>query len=85
MAATFPSLNNPSPHARSSVPLLSNSMIGCAPRWSTSTVPRAVMATEATWMKFQSPGTPAALVGGAGHCASVYGRFGISGAAPRPA
>ena len=78
MAATFPSLNIPSPQERTNVPLLSNSISGCAPRCSTRMLPRCVTATDATWMKFQAPGIPAAVVGGAGHSTSSYGRPGIS-------
>src|SRR6266540_3446827 len=62
------------PHARTNVPVLSNSIIGCAPRCSTRIVPRGVTATDAAWMKFQTPGTPAALVGGVGHSTCVYDR-----------
>jgi hypothetical protein len=61
--------------------------MGCAPRWSTRIVPRAVTATDDTWMKFQPPGTPAALVGGVGHSTSLWGRAAMSSgvASPRPA
>ena len=46
----------------------------------------AVTAAEDTWMKFQAPGTPAALFGGAGHSTTLYGRVAMSGAGlPRPA
>src|SRR5690242_11279831 len=78
MAATLPSLKRPSPHERTKAPSLLNSMIGCAPRWSTRIVPVRVAATEDTWIKFQAPGTPAAVVGGAGHSSRLYRSGGIS-------
>jgi hypothetical protein len=40
--------------------------------------PRGVTATEATWMKFQAPGTPAAVVGAVGQSTSLYGKPGTS-------
>src|SRR5262245_53843496 len=45
-------------------------------------LPRGVTATDATWMKFQAPGTPAAVVGAAGHSINLYGRSATAGCWP---